>query len=268
MTGGPFLLLYGALLIITIFAGFTIPRWLRPDGRSQPVTDANDLAWLAGGPARFADAVVARLLSARALDMIGKDNFRAIARDGGQNAAEHSVLALPQPMSWQAIERTLRPYAEPVERRLTASGLLMDGATLFQMRFWQTSPYLLLIVFGATKWLIGDARGRPVGFLTALLIVTAILALIRFLAVDRRTRAGRNAVDEAVSRSARLKQAPTSSEIGLAVALFGTAVLAGSGWAAFHQMRSAGSGDGGGGSGDGSGDGGGCGGGGCGGCGG
>jgi len=267
MTGGPFLLLYGVLLILTIFAGFAIPRWLRPDGRSQRVTDADDLAWLAGGPARFTDAVVARLLSVRALDMIGKDNFRAVARDAGQGAAEHSVLALPQPMSWPAIEKTLRPYAEPVERRLTASGLLMDRATLFQMRFWQTSPYLLLIVFGATKWLIGDARGRPVGFLTAFLIVTAVFALIRFFVVDRRTRAGQDALEQATARSARLKQAPTNSEIGLAVALFGTTVLAGSGWAAFHQLRSASSGDSGGGGGDGGG-GGGCGGGGCGGCGG
>lgn len=270
MTGGPFLVLYGVLLVVTIIAGCKIPRWLRPPGRDQRVTDETELAWLAGGATRFTDAVVARLLSARALDMVGKDNFHVITRDGGRTGAESSVLTLPQPISWSAIEKTLRSYAEPIERRLVASRLLMDPATLFQMCFWQTSPYLVLLIFGATKWVIGDARGRPVGFLTAFLIVTAIFALIRFFVVDRRTQAGRDALDDATARSERLKQAPTNSEIGLAVALFGTTVLVGSDWTAFHQLRSAssGSGDsGGGGDGDG-GSGGGCGGGGCGGCGG
>ena len=61
-------------------------------------------------------------------------------------------------------------------------------------------------------------------------------------------------------QSDRLRKAPTTSEIGLAVALFGTAVLVGSGFADFHTLRHASS-DGGGGGSDGGGDGGGCGGG-------
>lgn len=269
MTGGPFLVLYGILLVFTIIAGFRIPRWLQPPGRDQRVTDPDDLAWLAGGATRFADTVVARLLAIRALDMIGKDDFRAVSRDAGQTSAERSVLAMPQPISWSAIEKTLQSHAEPVERKLVASRLLMDRATVFQMRFWQTSPYLLLLAFGATKWLIGDARERPTGFLTAFLVVTVIFALIRFFTVDRRTQAGRDALDHATAQSGRLKQAPTNSEIGMAVALFGTTVLVGSGWADFHTLRNAGSSDGGGGGGgDGGGGGGGCGGGGCGGCGG
>jgi uncharacterized protein (TIGR04222 family) len=267
MTGGPFLTLYAALLVVTIIAGFIIPRWLRPDGRDQRVTNADDLAVLAGGQTRFIDTVVARLLSVRALEMTGKDGFRTVSRDAGQTTAERSVLALSQPMGWPAIERTLKSYAEPVERRLRSSQLLMDGSTVLQMRVWQTSPYLILIAFGATKWLIGSARDRPVGILTAFLIFTAIFALIRFFAVDRRTRAGRDAVDRAIAQSERLKRAPTSSEVDVAVALFGTAVLVGSGWAAFHALRSPSSSDGGGSSSDG-GCGGGGGGGGCGGCGG
>ncbi len=266
MTGGPFLTLYAVLLVVTIIAGFTIPRWLRPDGRDQRVTDADDLAVLAGGPARFIDTIVARLLSVGALEMTGKDVFRVVSRDAGRNTAERSVLALPQPIGWSAIEGGLKPYAEPVERRLTASQQLMDGSTVLQMRFWQTSPYLLLLTFGATKWMIGSARDRPVGILTAFLIFTAIFAIIRFFAVDRRTRAGRDAVDRAIAQSERLKRAPTNSEVDVAVALFGTAVLVGSGWAPFHTLRNPSSSDSGGGSSDG-GSGCGGGGGGCGGCG-
>jgi uncharacterized protein (TIGR04222 family) len=143
----------------------------------------------------------------------------------------------------------------------------MDRGTVWQMRFWQTTPYLLLIVFGAIKVDVGLSRDKPVGFLTLLLILTAILALVRFLAVDRRTRGGIEVLADARARSDRLRRAPTPTETGMAVALFGTMVLAGSDMDGFHTMRSASSGgDGGSSSSDGGG--GGCGGGGCGGCGG
>jgi hypothetical protein len=94
--------------------------------------------------------------------------------------------------------------------------------------------------------------------------------VIRYFTVDRRTEAAMSAVEAAKTRAARLKAAPTTPEMGLAVALFGTTVLAGSAYQDFHRLRSS-SGDGdGGSSGDGSGGcgSGGCGGGGCGGCGG
>ena len=149
-------------------------------------------------------------------------------------------------------------------------GLLMDGWTALQLRFWQTTPYLLLFAFGWTKVQIGEARGKPVGFLIALLVITVVFALLRFAVLDRRTRAGKEVIEEARERSERLRRAPAEGETGLAVALFGTAVLAGSAWGDFHRMRAA-SGDGGsGGGGDGGSGcgGGGCGGGGCGGCGG
>lgn len=264
LTGGPFLQLYGTLFAMTIAAGFLIPRWLRPEGRPGRVTGTDDLAFIAGGVTRFADALVTRLLATRAMILMGGKHFFVEARDRAMSAAEQSVLALPPPIGWPAIEKTLKPYGEPVERRLVSSGLLMDRGLTMQMRFWQTLPYLLLLPFGAIKWVVGDMRGKPVGYLTAFLVVTAIFAIIRWFAVDRRTQCGIAALREAKARSERLQRAPTSGEADLAVALFGTAVLAGSGWSDFHQLRNASSGDGGsGGSADG-----GCGGGGCGGCGG
>jgi len=265
LTGGPFLTLYGVLLVATIVAGFIIPRWLRPEGRTARVTDSDQLAFLAGGAMRFADTVVARLLASRALGLAGGKNFYSMDRNAGRTAAERSVLTLPAPIGWPAIASALKSYAEPVESRLVADGLVMDRGLTWQMRFWQTLPYLLLLIFGAIKWEIGTLRDRPVGYLTALLVVTALFAIIRLAAVDRRTRGGLEALTQARARSERLRRAPTANETDLAVALFGTAVLVGSGWSEFHQMRTTSSGD----SGSSGGDGGsGCGGGGCGGCGG
>ncbi|WP_380875473.1 hypothetical protein ACFB49_04760 [Sphingomonas sp. DBB INV C78] len=264
LNGGEFLALYGVLLVAAIVAGFVIPRWLRPEGRPGTIRNVDQLAILAGGPTRFVEATITRLFTTGALALIGKDAFQAIDKDKGEGAAAIAVLHLPTPLRWQDIERALKAYAQPVERALASAGLLMDKTLTLQMRFWQTSPYLLLLAFGMTKWMIGVGRDKPVGFLTFLLILTGFFALMRWWAVDRRTRAGIDLLAQAQAAAERLRRAPTADESAHAVALFGTAVLAGSSWAAFHQMRSASSGDGGG-SADGSSDGGG---GGCGGCGG
>jgi uncharacterized protein (TIGR04222 family) len=266
LTGGPFLQLYLVLFALTDIAGFIIPRWLRPEGGTPRSVSVDELAFLAGGRPRFAEALVARLLSRGALSITGGNRF-APEREAGGTAAERSVLALTPAAPFNLIERTLRPHGEAVEARLIGSGLLMDGGTLWQMRFWQTLPYLLLFGFGAIKLDVGLSRDKPVGFLTALLIATAIFALIRFIAVDRKTRGGREALADARTRSDRLRRAPETGETDMAVALFGTAVLAGSSWAPFHQMRSASS-SGDSGSSSSSSDGGCGGGGGCGGCGG
>lgn len=268
MTGGPFLQLYFILFILTVVAGIAIPRWLRSEGRSPRTVSVDELAFLAGGRARFADALVSRLLARRALSMVGRDKFQADARETGQDAAERSVLALSSPTRWSAIEHVLQRHADPVEERLVSADLLIDRAAAWQMRFWQTLPYLLLLGFGTIKWEVGISRDRPVGFLTLFLIATAIFALIRFIIVDRRTRGGVETLAKARRRSERLRRAPTPMETDMGVALFGTGVLAGSSWADFHVMRSSSSGDGGSsGAGDGGCGGGDGGGGGCGGCG-
>lgn len=267
MTGGPFLKLYIILFAATVVAGFVIPRWLRPEGRSGRVTDTGQLAYLAGGATRFADALVTRLLAVRALVIVGKKSFHVARRGVGDTPAERDVLAIPGEVRWPVIEQALKPYAQPARSKLVSAGLMMDEAVTLQMRFWQTSPYLLLLVFGSIKLLVGVERDKPVGYLTMLLILTAVFALIRWGAVDRRTRGGHEALVGARQEAERLRRAPTSGETGLAVALFGTSVLIGSAWGDFHSFRTASSSDGGG-SGSSDGGGGGCGGGGCGGCGG
>ena len=274
LTGGPFLLLYIALLLAAIVAGFVIPVRLRPPGRAQTMTDPDALAVLAGGKGRFVEALVARLLARGALVLSGQRGFAKSTGARGESAAETRILALKTPIEWATIQLQLADYAEPVMRKLARSGLYMTDEEAARTRFWQTLPYVLLIGFGAIKLMIGEARGRPVGFLIALLVVTAVFAAIRWFALDRRTQAAHDALAEAATRHERLRRAPTTDETALAVALFGTTVLAGSAWSDFHRMRSAGGGDTGslssGCSGDGGGGGcggGGCGGGGCGGCG-
>ena len=266
-TGGPFLLLYITLLLIVILLGVIIPARMRPEGRRRPVTDPEQLAYLSGGSTRLADTVTARLLATKALAVGEKGQLDILSRNAA-TAAETGVLALTAPLDWARIEGAVRPEAARIQTDLERAGLMLDRGERANLRYWALLPYAMLLMFGLTKLAIGVDSDRPVGFLTALVVVTLVLALIRAATIARLTRAGTDAIAGARQGADRVRRAPLPAETGLAVALFGTAVLAGSEFDAFHKMR-AGSGDGGGGGGDsGSGDGGGDGGGGgCGGCG-
>ena len=267
--GPEFLILYLELALIALAAAFIIPRYLRPEGRTGRRPDEDELAILAGGRERLAEAVTVRLLAEGAAIVQGGKAIAIRNPHGGRTSAERQVARLTSPANWTDVHRALSDPAESIERRLEDKGLWIGRDAALQLRLVQTAPLALLFLFGLAKWIVGAMRDRPVGFLTALLFVTAVVAVIRYAALDRRTRAGKSALADARFEAARLRRAAPTDEAPLAVALFGTTVLAGSWLSDFHRMRSAGSGsDSGGGSGCSSG-GGGCGGGGggCGGCG-
>jgi uncharacterized protein (TIGR04222 family) len=233
------------------------------------VRDPDRIAWLAGGPPRLADSVVARLMVSGAMTIEDRKGFRIERWQPGSSEVERGVLSLAGSTSWKSIERAVAAREAPIRRDMVAMGLAMDAPSTWQLRCWQTLPYVLLIAFGLIKREVGQIRERPVEHLTALLVMATVLGIARFVIVRRRTKAGDRLLAELTLHSDRLRRAPTGGEVGMAVALFGTAALAGSPWAAFHQLRhpsdSGGSGDGGS---DGGCGGGGGGGGGCGGCGG
>lgn len=264
LTGGPFLALYAALFAITLAVSIAIPRWLRLEGRRAfGVTDSDRLAYLTGGATRFAEALVARLYSVGTIGIEKKTGFLMRSPSAGQTSAERSVLALPSPAKWGDVARAVRQDAEAIEDKLVGQGLLIDRATAWQLRVWQTLPFLPLLIFGLTKWEIGSQRQKPVEFLTVFLAVTLVVAMVRFASVDRRTKGGILVLEDAKLQSARLRKGPVREEAALAVALFGTGVLAGSALSDLHALRNSSGGGDSGGSSDG-----GCGGGGCGGCGG
>ncbi|MDG2005015.1 MAG: TIGR04222 domain-containing membrane protein, partial [Novosphingobium sp.] len=238
LRGEDFLLLYAGLSVLAIIAGVVIPRWLRPEGRMMPLSDPEQIAFLAGGMDRFAETVVAKLMANKAVEA-GKARFSILDSSVGTTSAERAVLGLGVAPSWREIRKGLAQEASQIDERLSGYGLLMSKATALQMRFWQTSPYIVLMIFGAIKWQVGVARDKPVEFLTIALLVTLIAMLIRFFSLNRRTRAGVEALTEATANADRLSRAPLSAETGMAVALFGTSVLAGSQFANFHQLRSA-----------------------------
>jgi len=237
LTGGKFLALYCVLFVVVFMLGIVIPRWLRPEGRMMPVSDPEHLAYLAGGKDRFTDAVLAKLMATKAVEA-GKARFAINGSAGGSTAAERAVLGLGVAASLKEIRKSLAAEAERIDRTLTGYGLLMEKSTRRLMRWCQVSPYIALFVFGAIKWEVGSSRDKPVGFLTVLLIVTLVVALARFFMLEPGTRAGQEVLANATQASDRLRRSPMEAETGMAVALFGTSVLAGSQFAALHQLRS------------------------------
>lgn len=271
LTGGEFLLFYTVLLGIAILAAWWIPANLRESGRAGESSDAESIAYLAGGPARFADSLLADLFVRGGLATGEKGRLVVVQASLPTSPAGKAVLAHDAPMTLGEAQRLLAVHAERVAARLRRSGLLMRREAVLRLRWLSISPYLVLLMIGLYRQRAGSALGEPTGFLIVLIALTVGLAVVRFLKFDSRTRAGIAAVETERARASRIACAPQPEEAALAVALFGTGVLVGTPWEPVHATRRQdGGGDGGGGcGGDSSGDGGGgCGGGGCGGCGG
>jgi uncharacterized protein (TIGR04222 family) len=236
--GGFFPILYAVLILAAFLAGLLIPRHLRPAGQRRRVEDVEQLAFLAGGAARFRDAVVTSLLARKLLFLggsRGRPTFGLARPDRAVSPARRSVLGLHPPVRWHDISMALQDHVALLRQRMTAAGLLVTPGQRALLRFWALLPLLLLLTLGATFGLGSGAGGRP--FIFALLAVTLVFALIRALTIDERTSGGIEALRDALRGNDRLRRAPTGEEAALAVALFGTAVLAGTPWADLHRYR-------------------------------
>ena len=237
LTGEHFLILYLVLLVLAAIAAVAIPRATCPPGRQAGVIGEIQLAYLAGGTSRFAEVVVARLLGAGALTMTEAGSFTVVSPDVARYEPERRIVDLLSPFKWDTVERALEPQVEQLEQRMIVSGLLMNDREAWRIRIYALLPFAVLLAIGIAKWVVGYLRDRPVDVLTILLIATVVLAAM-FARLDRRTKAGRDALARAEKGAGRLKLAPTDPELGLAVALFGTVVLEGSALWDFHRLRS------------------------------
>jgi uncharacterized protein (TIGR04222 family) len=239
-TGGAFLQLYAALMVATIIGSVWLRRLLRETGTARGGRpEAFDLAYLAGGAERCTDAVVAQLLSsgqARWDDSARVLVLEGPAEDGSEPPAQVARCIAANGSPTQVLMRSaraLRPLAQKLER----NNLLLNAAAAWNVRLFSALPLLLLAAFGATKIYVGLARSKPIIFLVILTAIVAVIGLGMLLSRPTRTRAGDRALAEAKQRHARALRSPQQKELGLAVALLGTAALSGTAYANYHQMR-------------------------------
>jgi uncharacterized protein (TIGR04222 family) len=249
---------------------------------ADPTLDAAETAYLAGGTSASVNTALASLVARRVVVLDEEKKFR-LAGD-----VPNKLTALEQAVCQSVENRTAAKASEirtdvadtcdEIDNRLIEHGLLVDDdhrtlALIAPLFLAMAVPTLGLVRLGIGIW-----SGRPVGFLVAVLVVTAVLSLIVFARKPFRSSRGTALLRQLRTDNGRLQRAGASDtcvpDVAMGVALFGVGALAGG---EFEQLRkslarptvesSYSSGCGGGCSGGGGCGGGGCGGG-CGGCGG
>ncbi len=268
-TAGPFLQLYLALMVVAVLVAIGLRRTARDTGSAGGERPGPyDLAYLAGGAPRCVDAAVAQMLGDGSLRWDEASKTLKLEVPAAQlppplNAVARCVAADGRP---EQVLRRAGVALASVQKSLQARALWLDDAAAWRARLLSAMPLLVVGILGLAKMLVGASRGKPIGFLIVLTVILALVALGFLLVRPGRTRAGDQAIADARQRNARALRAPRNHELGLAVALLGTAALSGTAWAGYHQVRAPPSNSSDSGSSDSNSDGGG--GGGCGGCGG
>jgi len=266
-TAEPFLSLFAGLAAGALVWSFILRQILRRRARrsgsgQDAALDPYHLAYLAGGPDRAIDAAVTELLVRRAA---------RLERLPQRIDLKVPVAELPDELRslGEAIEisdrlftlrRCAAVWTAPLRARLESQDLVPASTAARQARIAGALPPLAVAAFGAAKIAVGLTRDRPVGYLVVMTLILAAIGLYLLFNAPLRTQSGDRALEGARRRLARVVRAPTNEELPMAVALGGTAVLAGTLYADYRGVNPDASGSSGDGGGDGDGGGSGCGG--------
>jgi uncharacterized protein (TIGR04222 family) len=296
LRGAEFLVLFPCIIGIAAIVALFLRYSLRPnEDSSNGELTPYQVACLADGIPGVVRAAIVSVVDRKVIEIGGLKTGGLGVRDyrlknlhdlpRGAEELEQRILAASNTSDGCHLGEALKaaePAAEKIHHRLQAWGLLMPTDTITAS---QLIPFLIMLgatFFGVVKIMVGISREKPVGFLIAMVVVSAVISVL-FLMRTRRTRAG-----DDVLKQMRQQQQPLISSPGepsrlsgdgliMAAALFGLpAIAAGElaiipdAWKYRNGPPTTGGGSGcgsSGGSGCGGGGGGGCGGGGCGGCG-
>jgi len=242
-TGGAFIALYLGLMVACAVATNLWRRTLRENGSNDTGfgLDPLEIAYLAGGNARVLDAAVADLMDRGAVEW-DVASRKLVAT--GQNAENLPPLLnriyqhLRSEGQPAKLAKRLDVDLRPTQANLETRGLLLDGAARARATWLPMLIPAALIVFGAIKLYLGWSRGKPIGFLFVLLLITAVVSLFTAaIKAGTRSRAGDRALAQLQEQYAHTARAPRSGELPLAVALAGTAIMATTAYAAYHEAR-------------------------------
>ncbi len=271
--GPPFLALYLVVALATLF--FCLD--MRDQIGNQPLPrlqlTAPQLAYMSGGAGRAGDAVLVELLEAKQASLSDDGKHIMIERSPGGGRSNHGLPGDLEdgPKTRTQFQSLLGTYIKDIEEGLARTGLAPTPGQCSAYRRHVFCVVLIPIIFGLAKVEVGISRGKPVGYLICLIILTVFFGLLLMIK-PRLTATGEAALREYKKAHARLARAPIAGEFPMAVALSGLAVLVSTEFAPLYSAAQAhgwaGSAGGGCGSGGGCSGGGGGGGGGCGGCGG
>lgn len=293
ISGSTFLVVYVLIAVAVLVAAIVSRRSIRA---GRPVSAASlqsrpeDVAYLNGGQ----DLAVYAALSAMHVDgsiaTAGPGSAGVVHATGtpawgasGLQRAIHHATAQPAARRTLATEPRVAAALGEIRDRLERAGLILTAA---QRRAYRRPGFWMIgvAVLGLVRLFAGAANGRPVGYLSLLLMAAAVASVVLFVKAPVRTAAGDAALAAQRARHTALSPSmrPDWGAVGaggaaLSVGVFGVGALLAAQPAFAEELEAqkyaamggggsySGGGDGGSSGGDGGGGGGGCGGGGCGG---
>src|SRR5262249_48022862 len=132
------------------------------------------------------------------------------------------------------VRREAAVVVKQIRDRLEDLGLLVTAEQGWLARLVPLFLVLGVVLLGVIKILVGLSRNRPVGVLVAVCVATAIVTLLGFARAVHRTRLGDRVLHQIESENGVLwhtaqfrPETLRGADLTLAVALFGTAILAG-----------------------------------------
>lgn len=280
--GPAFLPFFIFLCLSAVGIALAARHFLRGPVSGPPATDwqlqPNELAYLNGGPQLAILTAVARLTAAKRIEVNQKSGRLRLIDSTPMNdpLLDRIILRAVDTtggFSPATLYQVTKPTLYEMEANLRRQGLWVSGLDTLKVQLIPFAIAVLPLVVGITKINIGIMRDRPVGYLIALCLITAIVNL-GFLVKPRRSRYGDQVLKELQQKQEALRgvgrnRNVAAEDLSYGLALFGFAALAGSEHEYLRRTMAQSSpysgGDGG--SGSSCGGGGGCGGGGCGGCG-
>ncbi|ONI79440.1 hypothetical protein ALI144C_26900 [Actinosynnema sp. ALI-1.44] len=164
---------------------------------------ALDLACLTGGRRRVVEAAVAQLVETGQL-RAARDGYLEVAgRAGGTNPVERTVLADVVRHGRRSVTMLTHRLAGSdsvgeVAAGLVRAGYLVDHEVARHRKLISVVPVAAVFAAGVARWMSGITAGRPIGWLTLVLIGTGLIgyALYRH-PICPRTFAGADAVGTA-----------------------------------------------------------------------
>ncbi len=261
LPGPTFLIVYLLVAGAAVVTALGMRRWLRL-GSHQPTLsparlrretdqlDVYEIAYLSGGWDQAIDTAITNLVEYGHLyaQPSGKGLVVGRALPESCHRLERAVVeTVSIDGHFSRLRSVLRDSPLRIDQKLDELGLLMSSAQVRMVRWVPALVLFAVTVLGAVKIGIGISRDKPVLFLVALCCVTGCIGLAMLL----KPRSMRNQAGDGVLRDLRVQHSglrldqksptenPVSRDPGLAVALFGPAVLAGTSLASLsHALKS------------------------------
>jgi uncharacterized protein (TIGR04222 family) len=161
----------------------------------------DELAYLAGGPRRVAETAVTRLVESGALRLAPHETVQATdapSRDPIDEAVLAEAQEADSAIALVAVRAARQDVVTAVGHRLTTLGLIVDPRLARTRLRTAVLPLLVVAVFGLVRLVNDSVHGQPVGWLTALLVITAAVAiLLAHASAPHRTVRGTRVLHEA-----------------------------------------------------------------------